>query len=205
MTKRILISLAIIGAVSAIVVGVTTAYFSDTETSTGNTFSAGTLNLTMNDKDGENVSFTFSNLKPGSQPKVKYILKNTGSIDGYLDIENVSFESYENTCYEPEREAGDATCGTGADQGELDDVLNLRMFLDYDGDGWIDTGEPVFFNDKIKNLPDHFELNELIPANGDTDFVAEIYDWWNTSMDNQAQSDSVVINMTFELAQTEGQ
>jgi len=45
MTKKILISLAIIGVVAAITVGLTTAYFSDTETSTGNTFTAGAIDL----------------------------------------------------------------------------------------------------------------------------------------------------------------
>jgi len=45
MNKKILISLCTIVAVAAIVVGVTRAYFSDTETSTGNTFTAGELDL----------------------------------------------------------------------------------------------------------------------------------------------------------------
>jgi len=43
--KKVLISLSIIGAVAAVVVGATTAYFSDTETSTGNTFTAGSIDL----------------------------------------------------------------------------------------------------------------------------------------------------------------
>ena len=45
MSKRILISLSIIGVVAAIVIGATTAYFSDTETSSGNTFTAGAIDL----------------------------------------------------------------------------------------------------------------------------------------------------------------
>ncbi|MDD5433725.1 MAG: TasA family protein [Candidatus Pacebacteria bacterium] len=45
MNKKIIISLAIIGIVGAIAVGGTVAYFTDTETSTGNTFTAGTLDL----------------------------------------------------------------------------------------------------------------------------------------------------------------
>ena len=45
MNKRILISLSVIGAVAAIAVGGTIAYFSSTQTSTGNTFTAGTLDL----------------------------------------------------------------------------------------------------------------------------------------------------------------
>lgn len=43
--KKILISLSIISAVAAIAIGATTAFFSDTETSTGNTFTAGSLDL----------------------------------------------------------------------------------------------------------------------------------------------------------------
>ena len=38
--KKILISLAVVGAVGAVVAGATGAFFSDTETSTGNTFTA---------------------------------------------------------------------------------------------------------------------------------------------------------------------
>jgi predicted ribosomally synthesized peptide with SipW-like signal peptide len=43
--KKILLSVAVIAVVAAVVVGVTTAFFSDTETSTGNTFTAGSLDL----------------------------------------------------------------------------------------------------------------------------------------------------------------
>jgi len=45
MNKRILISLSVIGAVAAIAIGGTIAYFSDTETSIGNKFVAGKFNL----------------------------------------------------------------------------------------------------------------------------------------------------------------
>ena len=43
--KKILLSVSIIAAVAAIALGVTTAFFSDTEQSTGNTFTAGSLDL----------------------------------------------------------------------------------------------------------------------------------------------------------------
>lgn len=51
MNKRILISLSVIGAVAAIAISGTVAYFSDTETSTGNVFTAGTLDLELGDSD----------------------------------------------------------------------------------------------------------------------------------------------------------
>lgn len=43
--KRIILSLCVIAAAAAVVVGATTAYFSDTETSTGNVFTAGGIDL----------------------------------------------------------------------------------------------------------------------------------------------------------------
>ena len=43
--KKILLSVGILAVVGAIVVGVTGAFFSDTETSTGNTFTAGSIDL----------------------------------------------------------------------------------------------------------------------------------------------------------------
>ena len=45
MKKKILISLVMIAGIAAIAIGVTTALFSDKEVSTGNTFTAGKLNL----------------------------------------------------------------------------------------------------------------------------------------------------------------
>ncbi|HBB53974.1 TPA: hypothetical protein DCZ79_00530, partial [Candidatus Nomurabacteria bacterium] len=43
MNKKIIVSLSVVAAVAAITVGATTAFFSDTETSTGNTFTAGAI------------------------------------------------------------------------------------------------------------------------------------------------------------------
>ncbi|MFH1451512.1 MAG: TasA family protein, partial [bacterium] len=43
--KKILISLSVIGAIAAIIAGATVAFFSDSETSVGNTFTAGAIDL----------------------------------------------------------------------------------------------------------------------------------------------------------------
>jgi len=45
--KKIILSVAMIAAVAAVAIGATTAYFSDVETSTGNTFTAGAIDLTV--------------------------------------------------------------------------------------------------------------------------------------------------------------
>lgn len=67
--KKIIVSLSIIAVVAAIAIGATTAYFSDTETSTGNTFTAGALDL--------QVDYTgYYNTPVGSNPIVHWTLKD---------------------------------------------------------------------------------------------------------------------------------
>lgn len=65
MNKKLIISLSIIGIVSAIAIGATVAYYNDTETSTGNIFVAGTMDLkvdhtkqTYNGDDCQSCSLT---------------------------------------------------------------------------------------------------------------------------------------------------
>jgi len=66
MTKKILISLSVIGIIMAIVIGGTWAYFSDTEKSEGNTFSSGTMDFRIaRPGTSPHKIFDVSNLKPG--------------------------------------------------------------------------------------------------------------------------------------------
>ena len=117
---RIMKSLMVIVAVAAIAVGATGAWFSDEETSNGNSFTAGTLDLNVDGGNTNVVKFNVSNMRPGSQPTGSWILANVGSIGGYLDLENILVTSQENVCTEPEISAGDVTCGNpGIGLGEL--------------------------------------------------------------------------------------
>ncbi len=203
--KKILASVFTIALVITVVSGATIANFFDTETSTGNTFTAGTLDLKLDGGDENVVKFTLGNLRPGNQPKNSYNLENVGSINGFLDIENIVVTSFENGCVEPEIQAGDNTCDNpGVGQGELQDVLNLRLFVDYGKDGSISTGDNVFFDGKLSELTTSIDLNEPLNAGADFNIVA-LFDWWSTPNDNLAQSDSVTLDMTFELGQTTAQ
>ena len=91
MSRKILISLSVIAVVVIIAVGVTTAYFNDTETSSNNTFTAGAIDLKIGNtsyyngqpssdatwsladldnehgpgENGKYFFFNFSDIKPG--------------------------------------------------------------------------------------------------------------------------------------------
>jgi len=176
------------------------AYFSDVVSSDNNIFAAGSLILNVDGQHANVVKFGVSNMQAGNQPKRSYILENVGTLNGFIDIEAVCVTDYENVRVQPEIDAGDTTDGTG----ELSQVLNLRLFIDYDGNGWVSTGDVTFFNGKMDTLPANFELDEPLNAGATINIVA-LVDWWSTTMDNQVMTDSVDLGLTFELAQTAGQ
>lgn len=78
MTKRIILSLAMIALVIAGVTSATVAYFSNTASMTGNTFSMGTVTL---NESTNGFPFAFTNLTPGSQSESGLLqVQYTGSI-----------------------------------------------------------------------------------------------------------------------------
>jgi len=80
-------SLFIIGVIGvAGLIGFTTAYFSDTESSRNNMFQAGSLDLEI--KKSANAIWTAGNLLPGDEVSGEIELENSGS----LPIESLIFE-----------------------------------------------------------------------------------------------------------------
>jgi predicted ribosomally synthesized peptide with SipW-like signal peptide len=95
MDKKILASMLIIGVVSILLGAGTVAYFSDTETSKGNTFTAGTLDLKVRDfadgedwTDGVTKTWTMTGMIPGVSTVFGQIeLRNDGTIPAdHLEI-----------------------------------------------------------------------------------------------------------------------
>jgi predicted ribosomally synthesized peptide with SipW-like signal peptide len=196
--RRILLSLMVIAVSAIMIAGATTAYFSDVETSNGNTFTAGKLDLQIDDGDANVVKFNITNMKPGDQPTGKYTLTNIGTINGYLDITKVTVTDNENDLTEPEVSAGDTT----ANVGELSSLLNIRLYFDEDKDGYISAGDTMIYNGKLNTMPTSFELNKVIPAGGSIDIIGNaVIDWWSSPSDNLAQSDTCTYDLEFTLNQ----
>lgn len=80
--KRILISVMALVLVIGLVGAGAFAYFSDTETSTGNSFTAGTLDLTLAESAGAPI--TLGNMKPGDSASGTITVTNIGSLTGKL-------------------------------------------------------------------------------------------------------------------------
>lgn len=154
--KKILLSILSIALVSIVAIGATRAYFSDTETSMGNMFSAGTLDLEV---DGENdplgMKFSGDLMVPGSEVNAGTItLENVGTIDGILTVMVSNPVSHENGTLEPELADGDIAGQeidpTGYDantgNGELWDQCKMKIYFDMNSDGVMQWNEPLIYS-----------------------------------------------------------
>lgn len=182
--KRILLSLVVLVLAGTAAVGATRAYFSDTETSTGNTFAAGKLDLELG--AGDPIPFNLSDLEPGNSDTGKVTLTNTtGSIDGVLDVNLDNLVENENGCVEPETAAGDPNCSVG-DLGL--DSLQIAVYVDVDRNGQWNSGDiKLAYNGQVIPYSTQNYLSYSSPRN--------TMDGWNDIMTlTDGQSVDLVIN-----------
>lgn len=196
----------IISAIAIMLIGTgINAYFSDMESGYGNTFSAGTLDLTVDGGNANVVKWSVSNLAPGSQINCGYgiyKLKNVGSLAGYLDLENCSVTEGGGTYTEPEGSSGDPT-----NQGNLSMLMDIQyLFIDVDKNGWWSTGDVNMYSGKPKNFPSSVDLNYKLNPGQEINVVL-IMNWFSHAgtEDNKGQGDTMTLNVGFELGQTTAQ
>ena len=160
--RKILLSLLTVSAVAVVAVVATGAFFSDTETSAGNTFVAGSVDLLVDnnctyngqpcpeptgietswdetDLGVQHKFFNFTDVKPGDQGEDTISLHVVDN-DAWACLTIDNFTNDDNSCTEPEGDlldGNDTTCGPN--EGELAD--NLHFFA------WLDQGTIPGFGD----------------------------------------------------------
>jgi predicted ribosomally synthesized peptide with SipW-like signal peptide len=212
MKKIIGLSIAAV-IILALVSGATLAFFSDTEVSSNNQFSAGTLNLKLSDADqtdvdGVTASFGGSNLAPGDSVGPSTItLKNTGTLTAdHVDIK------FQNTVIDnPTYDAGDL----GANITDMSTVLTVSA-LSYGATDLLSKTTGIFDNTYIRaadtagNGDGIITLNELkdviiqgltAPAADNGTVVFSITVSIPASVGNGIQGDLVNVTVTFGLFQ----
>ena len=208
-TKGILMSILMIGVVAMAAGAGTFAHFSDTETSTGNTFTAGTLDLKVNGSDTDTLTLSVSDIKPGMSGSNHVVLKNAGSIAGELDVE---VDATESTGDYPEPEQVDDPDG---DDALLDEEANFYLGLDpddfslsddEDNNGNIVDDDEVFLIDSEGGTPtiasDQIkDAAATLDPSGTINFIIE-YNVPDT-VNNCIQGDGVNFDVTFTLEQPE--
>jgi len=213
--KKILFSIMVMALVAMLLGTGIYAYFSDVETSTGNSFAAGTLNLKVGGDDPTSASISVSGLKPGDAGNAAdWFVKNVGTLSGNLSISVGTITNYENERTEPEESAGDIS--SGQTEGELGSFLKVAMWLDMDKSGsWnsndiaLRSNGSILVNDGDDELPYDYLNNYggksyasivTLSGNGEFRFMVD-YDFPSDPNDDRTQSDSAEFELTFTLNQ----
>jgi len=205
--NKIFLNLISIFAVAAIAATATVAYFSDTETSTGNTFAAGTLDLKVDDQDDPNiVSVALNNMKPGDTAQYQWSWKNAGTIEGQPWLEIVNVADDDNGLLEPEKTAGDSE----DEEGELSQYLLMKLNAP-GSTGYAYPNQPECLDSGSKcplNTWDDSEIGKSSPwevwqaiAAGATNAPMVLEFELPSTVNNIVQSDTVSFDIVFHLDQ----
>lgn len=195
-------------AVATVVGGGTFAAFVDTESSNGNSISAGTLDLVLSEGTATTTGLALNNVKPGDTGTQTITLTNPGSIGaGGATVSFVDVANAENKCLEPEAEALDTTCapatGTqaekdlGAGLGELQNLLKVT----------VKNGTTVLYDGLLKDVPATALTTKTAPlgASSVPQPQAVTVDWafvsQSDALDSQAMTDSVSFKLKFDIEQ----
>ncbi|MBV0901880.1 TasA family protein [Haloarcula salina] len=191
--RRLLGGLVTAGTASAAAGAGTAAYFTDTEASSDNQVSTGTLTLGF---DGT-AAFDFSaSLAPGETTQGTVTLVNAGSLPGSLDVD----VQYTNS------DARNNSKKTAREVAERLDVTTLT-YGGTDRTGQITDGSPPTLHDLATNDRSGGETtpNDLIdlpdPASG-ADFTVGFQ---LQNVGNQFKKEGVAITVTFQLNQHDSQ
>ncbi len=199
LTLAALVTIALIG-------GSTWAYFSDVESSTNNSLTAGVLDLNIDGYNEAVNTFSVTGKAPGDSGNGFSTLTNVGDFGGELDI---TFSAITNTG------------GTGGTQyedgiGDLGGVAEMAVYIDVDqSHSWntddigLKSSDNSHFTNSgatpldwavINNYDSKkFDAVETMAAAAAHDLVLE----WRipTTADNSIQGDSVSCNVTITLEQ----
>ena len=190
-----LLSSMILVMLASMLVGAgTVAYFNDTETVSGNTFSAGTLDLEVNDENPwTSTLISVSNMKPGDTGEVTIELENLGSLDGYVCMWIKDVTNSPGDTPEPE---------DTPDNGELGANIKITIWQD-DGDNVLEDGEEVYVNgETLDNLDGEKVVTNKPLSAGGTVYIG--FSWEIPSdVGNEIMDDSVTFTIEFALTQEE--
>lgn len=182
-------------------VGATTAaFFSDTGTSSANTFTAGTLILKLDGVDNTTANWALPNMAPGDFASGSVALTNTGS----LTANHIEVNPVANSITDAAPVAANALDKylqiTAASYG-ADDLLVApgKNLVDSNGNGWIDLDDL----ENTVNAGEGGQLDNLTaPASGGADTkTLSMTVTFRTSAPDDLQGDSDTMSMTFTLNQ----
>lgn len=208
--KKILLSIAMIGFVGALAAGGTGAFFSDTVKSSGNTFTAGTVDIGAT--FSASTPITLSDMKPGYTAYSNFVVTNTGTnpVNVFKKVDNITTDGVsvnEPECIAQSGSWDGTSCigGTEAKDLENQTIYDLSVVLK-------DTGGTVRWNQTLYSTTTPTLLSAVVSAQdmllgmlpvGWSMEVTESYHMLETA-DNKYQSDKMTFDITVTGEQLKG-
>jgi predicted ribosomally synthesized peptide with SipW-like signal peptide len=202
--KKILgLAIAALLVIGTVGVG-TWAYFSDTETSSNNQITAGTLDLKLNGgNDDVTIMTGLTNKAPGNSGTPYATLKNEGSLPGKFSIQTSAMTDTEGTPVDSEFAVG-----------ALSAYARLAPWVDVDESGTFNAGDlPLKSDGSVKAFADGLQWDtwanfasktwDSVIASMSTNQQLRVYLQWDipSATGNQIQGDSCKFTVTFKLDQ----
>lgn len=197
MKKKILISLIIIAAVGTAGFTATRAFFRARVKSTNSSFTVGTLDLSVNDKQEAVDSFVVEGIGASGDiaGSKTWTVKNVGTLPGRLFFSLANLNNQENGCNRPEI-SDEVNCQSDA-IGELGNVINAKVSTN----GTV-MAESALANANQNDFSSQWNLKpELVIPAGES--IEVIMEWATNQSDynNSIQSDSLTFDTVFDLVQ----
>jgi|GEM_PF-2506695 len=197
LNKKILLSILIIGLVGILAGSSTWARFSDSEENSGNSITAGTLNLTLVDNP-----LLITNAAPGDSGTNFKALKNEGTLSGKLSIYLSTVTNTEGTS--PEFQVGG--------HGDIGMTAMMKLWIDKNKNGVFDVGSDVAlkYDGTITASPTYYLIQQysgshwdnVIPSMASNDEYYFMIEWIiPNDASNDIQGDSVNFNTSYTLDQ----
>jgi len=188
--KRVWLSVTIILAVGAALIGGTLAYFIATRTAASNRFEMGTLDLNVASNGQVNEPFVIENM--GTKT---WTVKNTGTLPGRLLVRVLNLQNLENGCNDQEKMI-EPNCEADT-EGELGGVLTANVALD-----GVDKVSSTLATALMTKIGDDWNALPNIVLQPNEQRTVTVH--WATpesAYSNEIQSDSLSYDMNIRLVQ----
>jgi len=216
MSKKIIISLTVIGVIAAIAIGGTIAYFSDTETSTGNTFSTGVIDIWVDNQNPWTESWDIEDMKPCETGYINFVIHNPGNnpVNVWKHIKNIVTD--DGFVTEPECMQGGGIWDPNVQRCNVTNYTpkhNLHDWMNYDlsvkvpiadnPDDWYQTIYKDEDNVRVGSIQSEMIFLGMIPAHGTMEVTQSYHLIAETT--NWAQDDTMTFDIEIYAEQLKGE
>jgi len=218
--KKILLSVMTIALVATAGIAATRAYFTDTESSVGNTFTAGTIDISVDDMNPWNKTFTMADMKPSYVDYINFEIENTGSDPNPVNVWKNIHVTNESTGAVSEPECSDQNgtwnndvCtwgGVTEDNNDLSAAIWYDLYVEvYNANNDKVWWQTIYVDADHNTIDSVYGVNGdgkvylgMIPANGKMK-VKQSYHL-ATDTGNWAQGDQMTFDITLTAEQLQG-